>query len=174
MNRWPLLVIVVCMLIALFNKKMSLTKIFVSQIQVYKNDKTNRFSSFDLFVFIIIPIVIGATFGFSVPVSYVSKYSEMVITIFALIATVLLTFVTIVYDKQSNNTKLNEVKKQTVVTIITSIIYSMTIVVLVVLPKLITIPNILKKVLVSIICTLIVKIVFSMMMILKRFFIIIE
>lgn len=174
MKYCAFLLILCCAFFAMFNKKISLFKIFAAQVKVYKNDKTQKYSIVDIITFIVVPIIIGAVLGYTLPISSVSRYSNTVITIFTLIATVLLTFVTIIYDKDYNNSKKNEVIKQTIVTIITSVIYSMIIVALVVIPKIISLPQFAKMIILAIICTLIVKVAFAFMMILKRIFVIIN
>lgn len=174
MKIWQLGIIVLLIIIASFNPKIQLKKLFKSQFQVYKNDKNGKIFLLDIVTFFIIPIFIGIFSGIYLPVTAVSKYSDTVIIIFPLIATALLYFVTILANKKFKKKKENELLKETIVTIMTNIIYLMLIVVLVVLPKMVLFSEIIKKILLGIIVFLIIKIIFEMFMILKRVYVIIN
>lgn len=174
MKIWQLGIIIFLILIALLNPKLQFKKIFQTQFQVYKNDKNGKIFWFDIVTFFIIPIFISIFSAVYLPIPTISKYSDTAITIFSLIATVLLSFVAILVDKKFKKEKENELLNETIVTIITNIIHSISIVVLVVLPKIVLLSEILKKVILGIIVFLIIKIAFGMFMILKRVYVIIN
>lgn len=168
MKFWQLIVIFALFIFASLNPKIQLHKVFLSQLKVYTNDKTGKIYWFDIVTFILIPIVVSVFVGLQLPISTVSKYSDTVITIFSLIATVLLSFVAILSDKDFEKQNRKEIVKETIITINLNTIYSMLVVSLVVLPKLIALSLIFKKIVFITIIFLIVKIAFNMLMILKR------
>lgn len=174
MDIWQFIIIIVLIIIAMLNPKISLKKIFKAQFNVYKNDITNKIYWFDIVTFLLIPIAIGIISSFYIPVFVVSRYGDTVLTIFSLIATLLLSFVAILVDKKFEKQKQKEVVSETIASITTSIIYSVFVVALVVLPKIVIVSESFKKVILGTIVFFIVKIVFSMLMILKRVFIIVD
>lgn len=168
MKFWQLIVILVLFIFASLNPKIQLHRVIISQFKVYTNDKTGKIYWFDIVTFIVIPLVISVFVGLQLPISSVSKYSDTVITIFSLIATILLSFVAILSDKDFKKQNRKEIVKETIVTINVNTIYSMLVVALVVLPKIVSLSIIYKKIVFIIIIFLIVKIAFNMLMILKR------
>lgn len=174
MKVWQFIIIIILIIIALLNPKLQLKKLFRSQFQVYKNDKNGKIFWFDIVTFFIIPILISIISAIYLPMITISKYSDTTITIFSLIATVLLSFVAILVDKKFKKENEKELLNETIVTIITNIIYSISIVALVVLPKIVLLSEIQKKIILGIIVFLIIKIAFGMFMILKRVYVIIN
>lgn len=174
MKVWQFIIIIILIIIALLNPKLQLKKLFRAQFQIYKNDKNGKIFWFDIVTFFIIPILISIISAIYLPITAISKYSDTTITIFSLIATVLLSFVAILVDKKFKKEKENELLNETIVTIITDIVYSISIVALVVLPKIVLLSVIFKKIILGIIVFLIIKIAFGMFMILKRVYVIIN
>lgn len=57
MKLWQIICLIGLLLIIVFNPKIQLTRIFVEQFKVYKNDKTHKISMFDILSFLIAPNV---------------------------------------------------------------------------------------------------------------------
>lgn len=51
MKLWQIICLIGLLLIIVFNPKIQLTRIFVEQFKVYKNDKTHKISMFDILSF---------------------------------------------------------------------------------------------------------------------------
>jgi len=168
MKIWQFIFILFLIIVASFNPKIQLHKIFFSQFKVYTDDRNGKIYWFDILTFIVIPLIISLFMGCQLSISLVSKYSDDVITIFSLVSTILLSFIAILSDKEYSNQKKREIVKETIVTITVNVVYSMLVVLLVVLPKIVMFNDALKRILFIIIIFLIIKIALNMLMILKR------
>ena len=154
--------------IIVFNPKIRLWKVFSDQIKVYRNDQKKRVSFWDICSFLIAPLGLSILVAMSLPYEKVEKSSNMVITVFSIIATILLSFLALLIDKGTNGSKEKEVAQQTFVTITIDIIYSILVVLLFVLPEFIAFACWGEKIFVGIVTFLIVKILLNILMILKR------
>lgn len=124
MNRQIIVISIIVFLtvIMLFlNKKVNLFRLFVRQIQVFKNDRTNKFSIWDLICFIIIPIAISALIVFGLPYQVDVKLAEILTTVFSLVFTILFGFAAVIVEKsEDTNTKRKRVVGETFVSIVSS------------------------------------------------------
>lgn len=89
-------------------------------------------------------------------------------TVFSIVATLLLSFLALLVDKSTTNQKEKEVIDQTFVTISVDIVYSIFVVMLFVLPDFIEFTDIIEKIFVGVVAFLIIKILLNVFMILKR------
>jgi len=98
-----LIIAVLFILMIFFNKKVCLTQLFIKQIQVLKNDRTKKFSIWDLMRFIVFPIIISAliTFGLSYQISV--ELAETLTTVFSLVFTILFGFAAVIVEKSVND-----------------------------------------------------------------------
>ena len=167
------LIVILGMTIA-FNPKIRLWKVFYDQFMVYKNDRNKRISAWDICTFLIAPLGFSAFIAFSLPYEKVVKSSSTIITVFSIIATILLSFLALLIDKGASNTKEKAVAQQTFVTITINIIYSIIVVLLFVLPEFIGVAHWGEKVFVGAVAFLIIKILLNILMILKRVYIILS
>ena len=78
--------------IIVFNPKIRLWKVFSDQIKVYRNDQKKCVSFWDICSFLIAPLGLSILVAMSLPYEKVEKSSNMVITVFSIIATILLSF----------------------------------------------------------------------------------
>ena len=170
MEIWQIICVLVVLVLVAFNPKVQLTKIFVEQFKVYTNDKTRKISPYDIVSFIVAPIVLSVIVALSLPYEEMSKASETIITVFSIVATLLLSFLALLVDKSTTNSKEKEVVKQTFVTITIDIIYSIFVVLLFAIPYFIGLSAIFEKIFVGIVAFLIIKILLNVFMILKRVF----
>lgn len=170
MEIWQIICVLVVLVLVAFNPKVQLTKIFVEQFKVYTNDKTRKISPYDIVSFIVVPIVLSVIVALSLPYEKMSKASETIITVFSIVATLLLSFLALLVDKSTTNSKEKEVVKQTFVTITIDIIYSIFVVLLFAIPYFIELSAIFEKIFVGIVAFLIIKILLNVFMILKRVF----
>ena len=121
-----LIIAVLFILMIFFNKKVCLTQLFIKQIQVLKNDRTKKFSIWDLMRFIVFPIIISAliTFGLSYQISV--ELAETLTTVFSLVFTILFGFAAVIVEKSVNdNPKKERVVSETFVSIVTSTVLSL-------------------------------------------------
>lgn len=168
MKLWQIICLIGLLLIIVFNPKIQLTRIFVEQFKVYKNDKTHKISMFDILSFLIAPICISILTSVSLPYEKVATSAGTIMTVFSIVATLLLSFLALLVDKSTTNQKEKEVIDQTFVTISVDIVYSIFVVMLFVLPDFIEFTDIIEKIFVSVVAFLIIKILLNVFMILKR------
>lgn len=146
MKLWQIICLIGLLLIIVFNPKIQLTRIFVEQFKVYKNDKTHKISMFDILSFLIAPICISILTSVSLPYEKVATSAGTIMTVFSIVATLLLSFLALLVDKSTTNQKEKEVIDQTFVTISVDIVYSIFVVMLFVLPDFIEFTDIIEKI----------------------------
>lgn len=168
MKLWQIICLIGLLLIIVFNPKIQLTRIFVEQFKVYKNDKTHKISMFDILSFLIATICISILTSVSLPYEKVATSAGTIMTVFSIVATLLLSFLALLVDKSTTNQKEKEVIDQTFVTISVDIVYSIFVVMLFVLPDFIEFTDIIEKIFVGVVAFLIIKILLNVFMILKR------
>lgn len=168
MKLWQIICLIGLLLIIVFNPKIQFTRIFVEQFKVYKNDKTHKISMFDILSFLIAPICISILTSVSLPYEKVATSAGTIMTVFSIVATLLLSFLALLVDKSTTNQKEKEVIDQTFVTISVDIVYSIFVVMLFVLPDFIEFTDIIEKIFVGVVAFLIIKILLNVFMILKR------
>ena len=168
MKLWQIICLIGLLLIIVFNPKIQLTRIFVEQFKFYKNDKTHKISMFDILSFLIAPICISILTSVSLPYEKVATSAGTIMTVFSIVATLLLSFLALLVDKSTTNQKEKEVIDQTFVTISVDIVYSIFVVMLFVLPDFIEFTDIIEKIFVGVVAFLIIKILLNVFMILKR------
>jgi len=168
MKLWQIICLIGLLLIIVFNPKIQLTRIFVEQFKVYKNDKTHKISMFDILSFLIAPICISILTSVSLPYEKVATSAGTIMTVFSIVATLLLSFLALLVDKSTTNQKEKEVIDQTFVTISVDIVYSIFVVMLFALPDFIEFTDIIEKIFVGVVAFLIIKILLNVFMILKR------
>ena len=123
MNR----IIIILSIIALatimifFNKKVNLVRLFVRQIQVFKNAHTNKLSLWDLICFIISPIIISVLIVFGLQYQIDASLAETLTTVFSLVFTILFGFAAVIVERsESDNSKKTKVIGETFVSIVSS------------------------------------------------------
>ena len=169
-------------ILALFNNKLNVFKIIKKQFIVYKNDRTKKASIYDIFTFFIVPLLIAIATSFLIEIDVFAKASELLITIFSIMATILFSFLALLMDKKYNKEsddeteekkKFKQVSTETYISITMTIIYSLVSVAVSILLLIIN-NNIVAHVLNVLMLYFIIKIVFNFLMILKRMFILLE
>ena len=98
MKLWQIICLIGLLLIIVFNPKIQLTRIFVEQFKVYKNDKTHKISMFDILSFLIAPICISILTSVSLPYEKVATSAGTIMTVFSIVATLLLSFLALLVD----------------------------------------------------------------------------
>lgn len=154
MKLWQIICLIGLLLIIVFNPKIQFTRIFVEQFKVYKNDKTHKISMFDILSFLIAPICISILTSVSLPYEKVATSAGTIMTVFSIVATLLLSFLALLVDKSTTNQKEKEVIDQTFVTISVDIVYSIFVVMLFVLPDFIEFTDIIEKIFVGVVAFL--------------------
>lgn len=170
MAMWQFLCSVVLVIIVSFNPKVQLIKIFKEQLGVYRNDNTKRVSCFDIITFLVIPILLAILVAMSLPYDELIRTSDTIITVFSLVATLLLAFLALLIDKSTTNHKEQEVVKQTFVTITVDIVYSIFVVMLFAVSYFVELNASFAATFVGVVAFLIIKILLNVFMILKRVF----
>ena len=170
MEIWQIICTVVLLMLIALNPKVRLTKIFAEQFKVYVNDNTGKISPHDIISFIVAPVALAVIVAIELPYEEMSKASGTVITVFSIVATLLLSFLALLVDKSTTSSKEKEVVKQTFVTITIDIIYSIFVVLLFAIPYFVVLNSIFEQIFVGIIAFLIIKILLNVFMILKRVF----
>lgn len=103
------------------NRKVRLFKIILVQIKVFRNAKTNKISLWDLFCFVIFPILTAIIFVLKLNLIVSVNLAEILTTVFSIIFTVLFGFAAILVAKIDSEKELEKkVAEETFISIITS------------------------------------------------------
>lgn len=164
------IVLIVSLLIIVTNQKIRLINVFSTQLKIYINDRNQKVSIHDVLTFIVVPIIVAYIIAGILPYEYVAESTGTAITVFSIIATVLLSFLALLVDKVTSSPKEKEVVRQTFVTITINIIYSMVAIALFVIGNLVSLSGKFDEAFIGIICFFIIKIVLNILMILKRIY----
>lgn len=109
-----------------FNKKVNLMRLFISQFQVFKNDKTGKYSIWDIVCFIGLPIVVSTLVIFGIPYRVSPELGEVLTTVFSLVFSILFGFAAVIMERNAgNNSKKRQVVNETFVSIVTATILSL-------------------------------------------------
>lgn len=176
MKLYFLIGIIILFLISIFNKKLSVFKIIWQQFSIYKNDKTKKKSWYDIFTFFINPAIISILLIFIIDYKFLFGFSELIITVLSIVATILFSFLTLLIEKNKNdgNEKVVQVSNETYISIIMTIIYSLIALILTICLLLLPDKICLFQIFNSLIYYFIIKIVFNILMILKRMFLLLN
>lgn len=172
--KTTLLIIALCVLFvcSLFNRKINVFKIITKQFSIYKNDKTKKYSIFDIFTFIVVPISMAIILVFLLEYSFLTTKADLFITVLSIVSTVLFSFLALLIEKKNNsdNKKEIQVSNETYISIIMTILYSMISIILLIV--LLILPDIqwLIRVINGICYCLLIKITLHILMVLKRMF----
>ena len=164
------ILLIVCIVAMVFNKKINIAGIFQLQFKIFKNNKTKKVSILDILSFIICPVVLSLTiclwYGFIID----KELAQILTTAFSLIFTLLFAFQAILVSKKDSNNKVErEVIHQTFVSIVTASIYSLVIIVLSVILMFVSNCTAV-KVLTILVLTLSFMTIMLLLMIIKRTF----
>lgn len=170
MEIWQIICAIILLAAIAFNPKVRLVKIFLEQLKIYRNDNTKRISIYDIFTFIIVPIALAVMIACSLSYDDMNAASNTIITVFSIVATLLLSFLALLVDKSTTNATEKELVKQTFVTITIDIIYSIFVVVLFAIPYFVKLNDVFKQIFVGMVTFLIIKILLNVLIILKRVF----
>lgn len=175
--KYALICVVVILSAAiLFNRKINILKIVKKQFAVYRNDKTKRVSVYDIFAFIVFPIIISIVLVFLIDYEFMSNRLDTMITILSIAATVLFSFLTLLMDKTQGeeNEEVKKVSNETYVTIIMTILYALLSVIVLVIYFFIPKTVVLYQIFNAIIYLMLIKILLNILMILKRMFLLLD
>jgi hypothetical protein len=118
-------VVIACVMI-FGNKKVRVFPVFMKQLQVFKNAKTDRISLWDILCFIIMPVVLSVVIALGLDCKIDNTLAGVLTTVFAFVFTVLFGFAAILVGKlDSNNAIEKQVVGETFVSIMTSNILSL-------------------------------------------------
>ena len=124
MNRQIGVVILIALLAVImlfFNKKVSLIRLFIKQLKVFKNARTGKQSIWDMICFFVFPIAISGLIVFGLSFRVTTQLAETLTTVFSLVFTILFGFAAVIVEKRESNTeKKKRVINETFVSIITS------------------------------------------------------
>ena len=116
----------VAVLMLFFNRKVNLIRLFIKQLDVFKDARTGKQSVWDLLCFFVFPIVIAVLIVFGMPFKITTQLAEVLTTVFSLVFTILFGFAAVIIEKrESDNTLKKRVVSETFVSIITATALSM-------------------------------------------------
>ena len=176
MKLYFFIAVIILFLISIFNKKLSVFKIIWQQFSIYKNDKTKKKSWYDIFTFFINPAAISILLIFIIDYKFLFGFSELIITVLSVVATILFSFLTLLIEKnkKDENEKIVQVSNETYISIIMTIIYSLIALILAICLLLLPDKIWLFQIFNCLIYYFIIKIVFNILMILKRMFLLLN
>ena len=124
MNRQIWVVILIAFLafmMLFFNKKVSLIRLFIKQLKVFKNARNGKQSIWDMICFFIFPIAISGLIVFGLSFRVTTQLAETLTTVFSLVFTILFGFAAVIIEKRESDTeKKKRVISETFVSIITA------------------------------------------------------
>ena len=107
--KWLLMAIILLLLvIVLFNSKINVSKIIKNHYGSYRNDKNDKVSKFDYFVFEIIPIVISAMLVWGI--DYRVEDESVFLTVFSIFTALLFTFLAMLVPLKSKKSESADAK----------------------------------------------------------------
>ena len=120
------IVLAVTIISMLFNKKIRITKLLREQFQVFKNAKNGNISIFDIWCFIIAPLVISSIIVFRFDLVIDTNLANTLSVVFSIVFTILFGFSSIIIGKiESSNDTERQVVSETFVSIIFTTILSL-------------------------------------------------
>lgn len=109
-----------------FNKKVSLIRLLISQLKVFKNDQVGKYSIWDMICFFAIPMAVSVLIVFGIPYQMSAKLAEVLTTVFSLVFSILFGFAAVIMERSaSNNLKKKQVVNETFVSIVTTTVLSL-------------------------------------------------
>lgn len=177
------ILIVLLGLMAFSNSKLSVTQIISSHIKTLRNYSSKRTSIKDLLTFLILPVLIGFTLERSFYLS--DKFSSSILTVFSILTGLLFNFLVLIIDacsKQKQRTvknNINELRKlnlikETFSNVSFSILIAIIIICMTLLLELVSSIALLSSGLLMIILSLAIIFILTMLMVLKRMFVILN
>lgn len=173
MKIFLLLMTLLLATLCLCNRKVNILRVIKSQFTIFKNDKINKTSFYDICCFFIFPTFIATMLVVLIPIDFILNSSELFILILSIISTILFSFLSLLLgrkNEQSQDSKINQVSKQTFIAIIMTIIYSVCTILLMIILMCIGVDSWISYLLNGFVVYFSCKIVLYMLMILKRMF----
>lgn len=156
----------------LLNKKVNTSKVFLEQLKVFNNDKTQKISIYDIFCFILCPILLSVVIVLGYDFRINDEFAQSLITAFSLVFTLMLAFETILVGKKSSGNEVErEVIKQTFISAVSTSILSLFGAILTIV-LLLTSKYIVTKILTLFVLLISFMIIMLILMIIKRTFIV--
>jgi len=161
---------IVCILSMLFNRKINVAKVFIEQLRVFKDNRTQKISLLDILSFVICPHLLSAIMVFWYDFHVEKELAQVLTTAFSLIFTLMLAFETILVGKKSSvNDIEREVINQTFISVVSASIFSLIGIFLSIM-ILFTSNDIVAKILTTLILALSFMTIMLLLMIIKRTF----
>ncbi len=123
---WSTIAFTIIFFMLFGNKKVRIFSVFIRQLQVFKNAKTDKLSPWDFACFLFMPIGLAAiiTFGFKAVID--DKLAAILTTVFSLVFTILFGFAAILIGKiNSNNSIEKQVVGETFISIVSATLLSL-------------------------------------------------
>ena len=174
MKYWAITYACILGIVATIDRKTRLLKVFVEQVHIYKNAKKNKESIIDLICFIVVPIFVSWRISYYLSLDLITKNAGTIVTVFSLIATLPLSFLALLADKVLERDNEKEVAKEVFVSITVDIIYSLSVIALVIIAAFSDLSGLAGRIMVGIITFFVIKVVLNILMIIKRVFFIWE
>ena len=161
---------IACILVMLFNRKINVVKVFVEQLKIFKNNRTQKVSFWDILSFIVCPLLLSLIMVTWYEFSIKKELAQILTTAFSLIFTLLLAFETILVGKKNSTNEVErEVINQTFISAVSSSVFTLTGIILSITIMFVS-NGITIKILTTIILTLSFATVMLLLMIIKRTF----
>ena len=123
---WLVIALILILLMLFGNKKVSVTKVFCKQLQVFRNAKKDKFSIWDFSCFVVKPILLAYIITYVFNININEKIAVTLTPIFAIVFTILFGFATIIISKINSDNKVErQVVGETFVSIISASLLSL-------------------------------------------------
>jgi len=117
---------IVCILIMLFNRKISVAAVFIEQLKIFKDHRTKKISFWDILSFLICPILLSLIMVIWYEFSIEKELAQILTTAFSLVFTLLLAFETILVGKKNTGNDIERaVVNQTFISAVSTSIFSL-------------------------------------------------
>lgn len=84
-----LIIIIVCVILSLFNKKIRCNLLFSEFLKIFKNNRTGKISFFDVICFFIFPLIIAICLVVGFDYSFSKDIANVLLTVFSITFTLL-------------------------------------------------------------------------------------
>jgi len=123
---WTLVALAMTFIMLFANRKARVYSVFLEQLRVFKNAKTNKYSLWDIICFILLPIGLATVIVFALQTTISDDLAGVLTTIFSLVFTLLFGFSAILVGRIESQNKIEkQVVKETFVSIITATLLSL-------------------------------------------------
>ena len=116
-----LIVVLLSIIIGLFNSKIRIVTVFAQQFKIYRNNRTNKLSFFDLFCFLGIPLIVSCSIVWGFGFYFSEAVTNILLTVFSIVFSVAFSILSIIASKSNSKDEVEQRVASETFTSITSL-----------------------------------------------------